>query len=131
MGRVGVVAGGFLGAVVLAAAAGSEQVLSYARDVEPVFIKECLRCHGSRKPKKGLDLSPGRGLAAMLDQPSVDLPGAVLLVAGDPAASVLWHKLEHSHAKGRGMPRTLFGARTLPAEHLELIRTWIEQGAQP
>lgn len=131
MGRTGVVVTVFMAAVVLAAAVGSEQALSYSADVEPIFIKDCLRCHGSSSPKKGLDLSSGKGLAAMLDQPSVDVPGSMLLVAGDPEASVLWHKLEHSHSKGRGMPRTLFGARKLSQEELDLIRRWIEQGALP
>lgn len=122
---VGVVLG-----VALALALGAEQPLSYARDVEPIFIKECVECHGVENPKKGLDLSAGTGLKAMLDVKStmVDMP---MLKAGDPPGSFLWLKVTHTATQGKGMPRTLFGARKLPKEQLDLIQQWIIQGAKP
>ena len=123
------VVGAVLG-VALALAVGAQQPLSYARDVEPLFIKECVECHGAENPKKGLDLSAGKGLGAMLDVKStmVDMP---MLKAGDPPGSFLWLKVTHTATQGKGMPRTLFGARKLPKEQLDLIQQWIIQGAKP
>jgi hypothetical protein len=115
----------------LAYAVAQEGAPSYAKDVEPVFLAECGDCHGAENPKKGLDLSQGRGLANMLGRPSQEVDGVLLLKAGDPAASYLWQKLSHSSAEGKGMPRTLFGAKTLPQDQLDLIERWIKEGAKP
>ncbi|HNX51493.1 MAG TPA: hypothetical protein PLS53_03605 [Thermoanaerobaculaceae bacterium] len=123
------VVGAVLG-VAVALAVGAESPLSYARDVEPVFVKECVECHGGDNPKKGLDLSEGKGLKNLLDVKStmVEMP---ILRAGDPPGSFLWLKLTHTATQGKGMPRTLFGARKLPKEQLDLIQQWIIQGAKP
>jgi mono/diheme cytochrome c family protein len=115
----------------LAYAAAQESGLSYANDVEPVFLAECGDCHGAENPKKGLDLSQGRGLANMLDRPSQEIDGTLLLKAGDPAASYLWQKLTHAASEGKGMPRTMFGAKKLPQEQLDLVERWIKEGAKP
>ncbi len=32
---------------------------------------------------------------------------------------------------GKGMPRTMFGAKRLPEKELNLFRRWIEDGAKP
>jgi len=115
----------------LAFAAAQDGGISYARDVEPLFLAECGDCHGAENPKKGLDLSQGRGLASMLDRPSQEVEGTLLLKAGDPAASYLWQKLLHTAAEGKGMPRTMFGAKKLPQEQLDLVERWITEGARP
>lgn len=114
----------------LAMAVWAAEPLSYARDVEPIIVKECVECHSTENPKKGLDLSQGKGLKSMLDVKStmVDMP---LLKAGDPAGSFAWLKLTHTATQGKGMPRTIFGARKLPKEQLDLIQQWIIQGAKP
>jgi hypothetical protein len=108
-----------------------QEPLSYARDVEGLFIKECGDCHSADNPKKGLDLSLGRGWASLVDVKSQELPDVVLVKAGDPAGSYLWHKVAQTAEKGRGMPRTLFGARKLLPEQLDLIERWIKEGAKP
>ena len=115
----------------LAYAVAQDGVLSYAKDVEPVFIAECGDCHSAEDPKKGLDLSQGRGVANMLDRPSQEDDGVLLLKAGDPAASYLWQKLTHTAAEGKGMPRTMFGAKKLSQDQLDLIERWISEGAKP
>ena len=115
----------------LAYAVAQDGVLSYAKDVEPVFIAECGDCHSAEDPKKGLDLSQGRGVANMLDRPSQEVDGVLLLKAGDPAASYLWQKLTHTAAEGKGMPRTMFGAKKLSQDQLDLIERWISEGAKP
>ncbi|MBI4916741.1 MAG: hypothetical protein HY825_12910 [Acidobacteria bacterium] len=105
--------------------------LSYARDVEPIFLAECGDCHGAEKPKKGLDLSAGKGHAALVGRPSQEVVDTLLVKTGDPAASYLWAKLQHTASEGKGMPRTIFGAKKLTLEQLDLIERWIRDGAQP
>ena len=111
------------------ALAVTESAPSYARDVEPIFLAACGDCHGADKPKKGLDLSQGKGHAALVGRASqeIDLP---LVKAGDPAGSYLWHKLTHTQTEGKGMPRGVFSSSKLPQEQLDLIERWIVAGAQ-
>jgi hypothetical protein len=107
------------------------QVVSYAEHVEPLILERCLGCHTLEEPEAELVLESGRGYEALVERSSVQVPSLVLVVPGDAASSYLWHKLEHNAAKGQGMPRTLFGAKRLPEDELELIRRWIAEGARP
>lgn len=107
----------------------SEPAPSYSRDVEPLFLAACGNCHGPERPKKGLDLSAGRGRAALVGVASRNEPQFLLVKAGDPDGSYLWKKLEHTTAEGKGMPRTLLGAKKLPPDQLAVIRAWIAAGA--
>lgn len=117
-----------LAAAVLFGAA--EGPLSYAKDVEPIVVAECTDCHGAKHPKASLDLSPGRGFGVLSGAKSqqVDMP---LLKPGDPAGSYLWLKLAHTATQGKGMPKTMFGAKKLPDAELQLIQRWIVEGAKP
>jgi hypothetical protein len=115
----------------LLAAGQSGSAPTYARDVEPIFLAECGDCHGAEKPKKGLDLSQGKGHAALVGRPSQEVADTLLVKPGDPTASYLWAKLQHTTSEGKGMPRTIFGAKKLAPEHLEVIERWIRDGAQP
>lgn len=117
--------------VALAVVAPSQTPRSYQRDVEPIFLKECGDCHGSERPKKGLDLSQGKGYANLVNRKSVEVPDLALVTPGDAENSYLWHKLEHRAKEGKGMPRGIFSSRKLSAEQLSLVREWIEQGANP
>jgi len=117
--------------VTAALAVRAEAPLSYAKDVEPVLLKACDDCHGASNPKKGLDLSKGNGYANLLQRKSQEEPLVQLVKAGDPGSSYLWLKLTHATKEGRGMPRTTFSAKKLPQAELDLVRGWIEQGAQP
>jgi hypothetical protein len=118
-------------AAVVALAARAETPVSYAKDIEPIFVKACEKCHGGSHPKQGLDLSAGKGYGELVGVRSTEVTEMARVKAGDPAASYLWLKLTHTATKGRGMPRTLFGAKKLPQADLDLIQQWIVQGANP
>ena len=122
---------GLLIAGVVALAAQAETTISYAKDIEPIFVKECSKCHGGDNPKKGLDLSKGKGYGELVNIKSVEVPDMVRIKAGEPAQSYLWLKVTHTASKGRGMPRTLFGSKKLSPAYLDLIQQWIVQGANP
>ena len=115
--------------IALAAQAGTPP--SYATDIEPIFVKRCAECHGADSPKKGLDLSQGKGFANLLQRKSLEEPLMGLVKAGDPTASFLWLKLSHTATEGKGMPRTILGAKKLPQAQLDAVKNWIVQGAQP
>jgi cytochrome c553 len=116
---------------VAAAAALADNAVSYKSDIEPAFVKVCAECHGGDSPKKGLDLEPGKGYTQLTRNLSQEAPGVALVKPGDPAGSYLWLKLSHTAKEGRGMPRTLFGAKNLPQAQLDLVERWIKDGAQP
>jgi hypothetical protein len=120
-----------LAAGVLAVAARAQEPLSYAKDVEPIILKACADCHGGDNPKKGLDLSKGKGYERLVGVKSQEVPEMALVKAGDPAGSYLWLKVSHTATQGRGMPRTLFGSKKLPQASLDVIQNWIIQGANP
>lgn len=121
--------------VVLAAACREPVVVpevpSYAADVEPVVLDRCLSCHELDDPKAQLVLTPGMGYDQMVGRSSVQVEDLLIVEPGNLAGSYLWHKLEWTAAVGDGMPRTVFGARKLPPDELELFRRWIESGARP
>jgi hypothetical protein len=117
------------GVATLAAQAATP--ISYAKDIEPIFVKECSKCHGGDKPDKGMDLSKDHGYAQIVDVKSVEMPDMVRVKPGDPGESYLWLKVTHTNTKGRGMPRTLFSSSMLPQADLDLIKEWIVQGANP
>jgi len=116
---------------VVAIAARAQAPLSYAKDVEPIIVKACSECHGGDSPKKGLDLSQGKGFERLVGVKSQEVPELVLAKAGDPAGSYLWLKVTHTATQGKGMPRTLFGSKKLPQGDLDLIQNWLIQGANP
>ena len=104
---------------------------SYRTHLEPLVQKRCLSCHTAEDPKAGLVLEPGRGWQALVGPSSVQVSALRLVEPGSPESSYLWLKLDHTAGVGEGMPRTLIGAKRLPAAELERFRRWIEDGARP
>ena len=131
MTRKELIPAALLAAGVVALAAYGQTPVSYARAVEPIFVKACGDCHGGDNPKKGLDLSKDTGYAQLVNVKSQEVPEMVRVKPGDPAASYLWLKVTHTATQGKGMPRTLFGSKKLPQADLDLIQEWIVQGANP
>lgn len=109
----------------------SQTPRSYGKNVEPIFLKECAECHGGAKPKKGLDLSQGKGYANLVGRKANEVPELLLVQPGKLEQSYLWQKLQHTAKKGKGMPRGIFSSRKLAQEQLAVIGEWIQQGANP
>lgn len=128
--EIAVVAVVVIGAL-LALGVTGQPAVTYAKDVEPIFVKACGECHGGDNPKKGLDVSKGRGYERLVGVKSQEVPAMALVKAGEPAASYLWLKLTHTATEGKGMPRTLFSSKKLPQAELDTVQNWIIQGANP
>jgi len=105
----------------------------YEAHLEDLVVARCLGCHGAEEPKAKLVLEQGTGYGQLVGRQSVQMPEIPLVAPGDPEASYLWMKLQHSLKIeiGKGMPRTLTGVKKLPAPELELYRRWIAGGALP
>lgn len=103
---------------------------SYSKDVQPIFDKACVECHGAKKAKAKLNLDAAVALKSLVDVPSEQVPGTVRVKPGDPEQSYLWLKLDHRSKEGDGMPKGMFGAKKLPQAELDLIKAWIAGGAK-
>lgn len=105
--------------------------VSFAKDVQPILDRECAKCHDAKEHKGKLDLGPEVAYKNLVNVPSAEVETLMRVKPGDPAASYLWLKLEHTTQKGSGMPKGLFWARNLPEKDMDVVKAWIEGGAQP
>ena len=90
--------------------------VDFGRDVLPVLQQNCVGCHGPTQQLSGLRLDR---------RSSVFKAGARRVVPGSLDNSFLYHRLIGSEA---GLPMPPTGA--LPPDQINLIKTWIEQGAE-
>jgi mono/diheme cytochrome c family protein len=103
---------------ILALATGmSHAQVQYATQVQPILTNHCAGCHGSGS----LDF---RTYASVMASTS-SAYGRAIVQPGNPNFSPLYDKL---------LPNPQFGSRmplggSLTANQIELIRTWISQGA--
>ncbi len=92
--------------------------VDYARDIQPIFVKACYRCHGAKKQKSGY----------RLDLKAVALKGGDLgraIIPGRSADSPLIQYVASLNADVQMPPS---GDR-LTAAQIGLLRAWIDQGA--
>lgn len=90
----------------------------------------CTNCHTNvgRTPASGLNLLADFAYAALVNVPSRQKPGAVLVIPGDPDGSYLVQKLEGAPGiVGIRMPRN--GPPHLTSGQMLVIRRWIQNGA--
>lgn len=106
--------------------------VSLSKDVQPIFTVRCATtgCHGSSFPNLGLILIDGESYANLVNVKSAESP-LDRVEPGDSAASYLMHKLQGTQTSvggsGDQMPRF---STPLPDAEIDLIRSWIDQGAQ-
>jgi hypothetical protein len=97
----------------------SESPVDYARDIQPIFARACVSCHGPEKQRGGLRLDTATGLRAGGDSGPPVVPGAssrsrlYQAITGAKDVAVM-------PAKG---PRLAVG-------EVDLIKVWIDQGAK-
>ena len=92
--------------------------VSFQNEVQPIFNARCITCHGDAGPEDGLSLTSYENVMAGSNAGPVVLPG-------DPANSELVKRI-----KGISQPRMPFGQMPLTPQQIQLIETWIAQGAQ-
>jgi hypothetical protein len=99
------------------------QSIEFNRDIRPILSENCFACHGPDKPKRKADLRLDNAAGAF-----ADLGGHFALVAKKPQESEVYKRLTEKDPRRR-MPPASTG-KTLTARQIELIRRWIEQGAE-
>jgi hypothetical protein len=105
-------------------------------DVQPIFNRSCALsgCHSGSTPQAVMSLESG----ALYDQllgavgvPSLEAPGLLRIDPGSSASSYLVAKLEDKQASVGGIgDRMPLGAPPLDPLEIQVIREWIDQGAQ-
>lgn len=99
--------------------AWADTKVDFAKQIQPIFEKSCVKCHGPEKQKGGL----------RLDQKEAALKGgkdAVAIVPGDAAKSDLYRRISLPDGSDDVMPNQ--GTLLTKAEQ-DLIKDWINQGA--
>lgn len=92
-----------------------EGPVSYSQQIAPLFEETCAECHGSEEPELGLDMTSYEAMMAGSDYGSVIEPG-------DADGSLLLEMIVAGE-----MPQD---ADPLSEEQVELIRSWIDAGAE-
>ena len=94
----------------------------FTRDIRPILLKNCVPCHGrdaeARQANLRLDVREGA---------VADRGGYQAIVPGSPESSRAFQRITHEAETAR-MPPPATG-KTLTHEEIQLIRNWIEQGA--
>lgn len=100
-------------------AEAADNKIDFAKEIQPIFQKSCVECHGPDKQKGGL----------RLDNKAAALKGGktgVAIVAGDSAKSDLFHRITLPKDDDDVMPSK---GDLLTKAQTDLIRDWINQGA--
>jgi hypothetical protein len=107
----------------IAAAAELPARITYNRDVRPILADACFRCHGFDKNTREADRRLDTREGATLEK-----EGIRAIVPGDPAASDAWVRIISSD-RDEVMPPPK-AHRQLTAREKEIVKRWIEQGAE-
>lgn len=104
----------------------------YAGQIQPLWNQYCANCHVAHggNPAQGLDLDPPFSRDNLLWVPSSQEPSRLLVWPGQPAASLLFRKLNCSEPGplpgGEQMP---LGRPALGSADQALVYDWIAAGA--
>ena len=92
---------------------GGNATVSYRQDIQPIFNRNCVSCHGGQA---GLYLDSYDHVMAGSGRGRVVIPG-------DPQASELVQRIT-----GASQPRMPMGGAPLPASDIDAIVTWVAEG---
>lgn len=104
--------------------------VDFATQIQPIFNENCAfsGCHAADTASGGLVLEEGQAYANLVNVTSSEVAPDKRVVPGNSGASFLIEKLTNTQPRaGAQMPL----GSNLPANQIELIRTWIDEGAHP
>jgi len=105
---------------------------NFGGDVEPIFGGNCALsgCHVAPNPPEGMELSVGAAYDNIVNVKSGESP-LDRVEPGDPDASYLIHKLQGTQGTvGGGGSQMPLNSAALPEGTIDIIRAWIQTGAQ-
>lgn len=98
-----------------------QPIVDFVTDVKPVFEGHCVRCHNEKSLFGGLNLTTKASAMKGSDTGAIIIPGY-------PDKSLILSALSLEHGKSeKAMPAT---GPKLTDEEKEMLRLWIEQGAE-
>ncbi|MBV11773.1 DUF1553 domain-containing protein [Rubinisphaera sp.] len=92
-----------------------ETPINFKKQIAPIFVEHCLRCH-----------SPGIDKGDLSLDTIEDLKANDYLIAGAPDSSYLMDLVTSHNGEAPAMPKE---AEPLSGDHVTLLRKWIQQGA--
>jgi len=97
----------------------------FNRDVRPILSNRCFACHGPDNENRqgGFRLDTREGAFGTTQS------GATPVKPGDPDGSAILQRIE-SETEALRMPPAYMGHDPLPPQEVEVIRRWIESGAE-
>jgi len=108
--------------IIVTTAQDKKMRVSFKEDVMPVFQKKCMNCHNTE------DESPSNlYLDTYMELMKGDSRHGPVIKAKKGEESTLIMKLRGTASFGKQMPR---GKKPLDEETIEMISTWIDQGAK-
>ena len=109
-------------ALILVAATAAYGAVDFQKEIRPILSNACFQCHGFDQGSRmaGLRLDTKEGAFA-------ERKSGRAIVAGDPAASLIWQRIEHENA-GKRMPPA-YSHKSITSEQKATLKLWIEQGA--
>lgn len=90
--------------------------------VAEVFDAQCVSCHSDATASSFGDLSLEGDFCDLVGVDAANYSDIKLIVAGDSAASLLWHKVEDSGQYGGVMPT----AGKMDQANIDIIANWID-----
>jgi hypothetical protein len=102
----------------------ASQPIEFNRDIRPILSDKCFTCHGpdaaNRKTKLRFDLESGANIELR--------EGKHAIIPGDPDHSEMYRRVSSTDKTYR-MPPAYMGRDKLTDKEIQLIRDWIQQGA--
>lgn len=98
----------------------SEPTVKFNRDVQPILAKKCFSCHGPGAQESGLRLDERESAISEVDS------GMIAIIPGDAEESELIRRIL-SHEEYEKMPPE---GDPVEPEDVEILKTWIKEGAQ-
>jgi hypothetical protein len=99
------------------------QAVDFNRDIRPILAKKCFACHGPDEEHREAGLRLDRRDGAVLPLES----GATAIVSGKSGASELVRRITATDESERMPPKET--GITLTEQQIELLKTWIDEGA--
>ena len=95
---------------------GQTARVDFVRDVQPILSERCISCHGPARQENGYRLDRRSGAFSGVVRPNIS--------RGSSDSSPIYHRLAGTQ-RGQQMPPT----GPLPADQIDLLKRWIDEGA--